>query len=720
MALCIPPYGWVPGVSGPPDWISAPASGGNPSLRDPRWVGAVRLSADAGGGEKFTVRAVADTATFRLFLSVLVQVDPSPDFQVADRLWIGFNPTLAGKTPRVLRLNYNNTSDEVNSSSLSAQLYEWGSGVWVNAGAAFPAWVTNTRVWKELAPARSWAFQMVIDMVGAGLISAADPTAAFGMFFQARVEAPAIVPNYKYPTGMPVIAPSAGVPGGLNGIINPATGSHWETFTHGGVCSPGVWIDPSRIGTNPTMNNTNRQIRINFLNTFFAKPQNDSPATVDIRARFRLANWGSAPLSNWRELSVTPEGAVTASSSGNLTMTWRPDPEILVQLPTPPGGTQDEVAFYTANVHQCMMVELEAVAGTVYFSRSGAVTNMDFVNASKFSRQAEISVRNLNDSFPLARRDVYIYVERVNMPVQIDGRTIEQYRHVQQLYRDVRDIDNDDFTHEQRLIAILEGDLRHLRFINFADAVGWARGAIQEGQLVVRGTLFDILQRFGIGADNLEGLIDRFEQPASTFVENLTYDEDGEPQIEAPVMAIIRILLDNLEYRGNATLPSLNYPPIEELEQVIPTVRYHVFHDSGLRTQVNGEWRPIVTSQPSFGYYMWLDHDVQQWELRLQNAEKVGENLYLIRPPTNGAVKVTTSIHAVETDEQNQIEPAEVIRPLPTYKEDVRQEVEGGVPPTQAPGCLEAIASLLEGFGPVGKTLAQLVRSFASGSSAPR
>jgi hypothetical protein len=718
MALCIPPFGWVPGVNGPPDWISA-APGGNPTLRDPRWVGAIRLSADAGGGEKFTIRAVADTATSRLFLSVLVQLDPSPAFQVADRLWIGFNPTLAGGTPRILRLNYNNTSAEANSSALSPQLYAWdvATSRWADAGAASPAWVTNTRVWKEDDGGRSWAFQMVINMVAAGLISAAAPTAPFGLFFQARVEAPAIVPNYKFPTGMPVINPSAGLPNGLDGIINPATASHWASFTHGGACDTGVWIDPSRIGTVATANNTIGEIRINQLNTFYANPRNDSAASVDIRARFRLANWGSAPESNWRDLNVTSQGTVAAKSNGNLTMTWRPDPAVDVQLPNPPGGTQNEVTFYTANRHQCMMVELEAAAGTVYFSRSSCVTNMNFVTTSKFSRQAEISVRNLNDSFPLARRDVYVYVERVNMPVKIDDRTREKYRQVQQIYRGVHDIDNDNFTHEQRMVAILAGDLRHLRFVNFSDAVGWVRSAIKEGQLVVSDALFDLLRGFGIDADNLEGLIDRYEQPARTFVENLTYDENGEPQIDAPVMAIIRILLDNLEYRGDVTLPPLNYPPLEQLEQVMPTVRYHVFHDSGLRTQVNGEWRPIVTSQPSFGYYMWLDHDVQQWELRLQNAEKVGENLYLIRPPTNGAVKVTTSIHAVEPDETNQIEPPEVIKTLPTYKEDVRLETGGDVPDNSAQGCLEAIASVLEGFGPVGRTLAQIVRSFGRRSS---
>lgn len=710
MALCIPEYGWVPHLSGPPDWISGAAAGGNPNLNDPRWVGALRVSADAGSGEKFTVRAVRNGS--QLFLSVLVQVDPSPAFQVADRLWIGLNPSLAGGTPRVLRFNYNNTSDEQNSSALSLQLYEWNGAAWT-AVMGVPAWLSNQRVWKEIGASRSWAYQMVIDTVGAGLTSAAAPTAAYGMFFQARVEAPAaMIANYRNPTSMPIIAPSAAEPTGL-AVVSPGTASHWQQFSSGAACDPGVWIDPTRIGTT---NAIPHQMKLNSVNTFRARPRNDSSAQVSISARFRLANWGSTPESNWRQIgAVTPAGAINASSDGQLDMTWRPDPAIDVQLPTPPGGTLDERTFYTANPHQCMMVELEAIAGTVSFSRSSCVRNMDFVPGSKFTRAAEISVRELNDGFPLPQRDVYVYVERVNMPEQIDRLTIAKYRKVQDIYQQVLDIEG-DITEEQRALAILEGDLRHLRYINIGDVVGWARGVAEAGLLVVRGTIADILQRFDIEPVDLYTLLGRYEPQIRQFIEGLTYDAKGQPQLDPRQRAFIRDLLSRLEYRGEETAPELTYPPIKELEEIMPTVRYHVFHDSGLRTQVNGAWRPIVTPQPSFGYHVWLDHDVQQWELRLQNAEKVGQNLYVIRPPTNGAVTVVTSIHAVEPGEQGQIEPPEVIVPLPTYKANARDERDGGTSTPQPNGCLEAVARFLEGLGPVGKSLAQLVRSFASGS----
>jgi hypothetical protein len=64
---------------------------------------------------------------------------------------------------------------------------------------------------------------------------------------------------------------------------------------------------------------------------------------------------------------------------------------------------------------------------------------------------------------------------------------------------------------------------------------------------------------------------------------------------------------------------------------------------------------------------------VQSWELRLHGAQKLRENFYLIRPPTEGSTRITTSIHAVQQGEENQIEPPEKIVPFPQYpRKDTR------------------------------------------------
>jgi hypothetical protein len=128
------------------------------------------------------------------------------------------------------------------------------------------------------------------------------------------------------------------------------------------------------------------------------------------------------------------------------------------------------------------------------------------------------------------------------------------------------------------------------------------------------------------------------------------------------------------------------------LERYLPTVKYHVYHDTGRISTRNGVNRPVLELQPSFGYHLWLDHDVQSWELRLQGAEKLAEDLYLLRPPTEGSTKLNTVIHAVQQGEEKQIDPPEKIVPFPKYP---RQDAKGG-----RGGCLSVL-------GPIGRGLAK-------------
>ena len=698
MALCIPNYGWVPRLSGPPDWYSGAASM-DTSLRDPRWVSALRLSADAGAGEKFTVRAVRRSSPDELFLSVLVQETATGSLDTTDYLYLGFNPGTA-TAATVLRLDYTETDEEEAATTFTTQAFTWSGSSW--SSGATPAWVTHTRVWRSLTPA-SWAFQMVIDLAAANLTNAAN--LEFGMCFQARVQAPPMEIRYRYPSTMPLITGSLSASG-----LNPSTSSHWQEFAFAGTgatCDPGVWIDASRIGTT---NTPPHEMNIFSNNTFRAEPRNDSASPAEIRARFRLANWGSAPEQAWRDLMVTPAATVGAGSDGILTQNWQP--QTTADVPLPGGGTQNEVDFYTAHTHQCMMVELEAASGTVYFSRNSTVRNMDFVPASKFVREAEISVRGLNDGYPKAQRDVYIFVERQNVPVIMNDETRRRYDWVRKTYRARSDI-AEKFSEEQRFVAIFQGDLRHLRYINFENFLQWTLGAFEQEQLILNDGLFELLRPFGIEGENAAQLIDRFADQARAYHEALQYDESGHPLFDPPVVGdVIQIILDNTVYQGPVTAPYVPPPSAEELEQFMPAVRYHVFRDTGVRNTVSGVVYPVVEPQASFGYYLWLDHEVQQWELRLQNADRVGDNLYLLRPPTNGEAQVRTVIHAVEEGEQDQIEPAEPIVAPPVYKPDIGDENDGD---TLMPGgCIGFLVRTLERLGPIGHSLAGFIRSLGS------
>jgi hypothetical protein len=71
--------------------------------------------------------------------------------------------------------------------------------------------------------------------------------------------------------------------------------------------------------------------------------------------------------------------------------------------------------------HQCMLVEL--FGPNLRFQNSSVYRNMNFVSASRFEREADVSVAGL-PAFPglTGKRDVYLYVEARNMPsVQFRG-----------------------------------------------------------------------------------------------------------------------------------------------------------------------------------------------------------------------------------------------------------------------------------------------------------
>jgi hypothetical protein len=115
-------------------------------------------------------------------------------------------------------------------------------------------------------------------------------------------------------------------------------------------------------------------------------------------------------------------------------------------------------------------------------------------------------------------------------------------------------------------------------------------------------------------------------------------------------------------------MPEMDGEILQSLTRIIPTFRYHVYRDSGDREQINGEWKPVLNAQPSFGYFAGFDHEVESWELRLEGAQKVGENWYLVSAPTNGVKQVVTGIHAVQPDERDMIAPPEPIVSLPKYQ----------------------------------------------------
>ncbi len=123
--------------------------------------------------------------------------------------------------------------------------------------------------------------------------------------------------------------------------------------------------------------------------------------------------------------------------------------------------------------------------------------------------------------------------------------------------------------------------------------------------------------------------------------------------------------------------------PMETFEELMPTYRVHAYHDTGARVTVGGTVYPVLEPQGSFGYHLFHQGQLEGWAHNLSGAEKIAENIYLIRVPNNGVAQVETIIQAVEPGEQRL--PPEPIVPRPTYTEnDARQ------------GCLSLLLALLK------------------------
>ena len=126
-----------------------------------------------------------------------------------------------------------------------------------------------------------------------------------------------------------------------------------------------------------------------LVNVFSAQPFNSTPANAQGSARFRLANWGIPGATDWATIqhasllpelaNPTPEGSVIAEMFGDLKMDW--------QL------SYKESCIYSKARHQCIHVDLDSTDPLTRFKNKSMQRNMDFVAASTFEQEAEISGR---------------------------------------------------------------------------------------------------------------------------------------------------------------------------------------------------------------------------------------------------------------------------------------------------------------------------------------
>src|SRR4051812_1280862 len=98
MSVHIPEGGGVPGISGPPDWLSA-APTGNVALDDVRWLNAEKFTFEDGASSAASgVRAVYGTVSGQQYIFVTFRAGFAPSMSDQfDRVYFGLRKTRENK-----------------------------------------------------------------------------------------------------------------------------------------------------------------------------------------------------------------------------------------------------------------------------------------------------------------------------------------------------------------------------------------------------------------------------------------------------------------------------------------------------------------------------------------------------------------------------------------------------------------------------------------------
>lgn len=475
---CIPLARSVPGFSGdPPDWwTSGQTLGFAYTPEDPRWLGAVSHDYGMGSTSKAEFRALYKVINGRthMYLSWYVKVSPQTDPN-NNVLYIGlFSPGEMNATIIKFILKAFTTKDEEEDIIKPKPENEGGVDYYTPSviqgngttdweTVSVPPWVTDkTRVWIKGDNPYYWAVQMVIPIDndfndGINISN----TSSFRMWYYIQVGVKS--PDHEHCPIIPYTWPRTEIEDSTEyiyteGIEDDLTPTYPDPSTWAEVslqnpepdisCQVGISISASQIGTTGTINNS--KIDLEGNNKFYAKPINYSTVSVPpkiISATFRIANWGSQvgdlTSDSWE---VIPGGLDVPDTSGingyghpagyegNITFKWKLDRNNNEHCPfVGKDGVPGRIAgdpncpneSPTRTLHQCVSVKLTGPG--LNFIRDSAYRNMDFVDASKFSRKAEISVIGLPSLQSSDKRDVYLYIEQRNMPKFTSPSQTEKY-----------------------------------------------------------------------------------------------------------------------------------------------------------------------------------------------------------------------------------------------------------------------------------------------------
>jgi len=453
--ICLPEAWGVPNLNGLP-MNNGPIWWGTSAtimtrLDDPRWRGAV--SEDHNGEATFRALHRTGVSTDTLFLSWTVKIDNYP-LDVAslsanppsgDQLVIGFKQK--SDKAIIIHLGLGATSLGDATDYAARKVYTWDETTLT--GISVPQWIVDaTRTWisVDVNNKPQWTIQMVVPISAAGIgtgINLDLGSKQSQMFYALLVKWPGSYVEYNWGTA------SAIRDNGLNTVSYPDTTPVWGKVSWGtsSNCAGDVALDANQIGVDIGTSALDYQIKVKYppdhndvQNKVTARPRNISATDIAagrIQGDFYLSNYGSQimdptlPGSFWQKISPVPptSTAITAGDLGFIQIA----PPFIVDDAVRCLYIDDMSVCNPAGIRdQCILVQLSEVTPaspspgplqpTLVFRNQSAYMNMTFTKASTLRHRAQISVGGLK---PLddgrTTRDVYLYVETVNMPARTSG-----------------------------------------------------------------------------------------------------------------------------------------------------------------------------------------------------------------------------------------------------------------------------------------------------------
>jgi hypothetical protein len=657
----------LPGQSGPPKWFgTAGGTDWRPELNDPRWAAATArrfgtyntTSASTGSLDEALYRVLYHSGT--LYVSVQMLVDPwvAVDDTI-DYVYFGFDKGSAGNHAWALgvRPNRDVAASPVAAPAASVPAdsplpYDTNAGTfndwyespdgsvtgWDDVANKHPgskaAFLSDVATWRN-AVGGTWAITFKVDINALGITSAAGPLRLF--IGTRRTHMDGTLVNF----GSSTLAADADTVGysALDGAITiiPKDRTTWTQFTPPGfgACSPGAYITPLLIGT---LSGTSLTSSIQacapscpgsppgcvvcpaggIANTFEARVQNVPNTGINhaVRAKFRIAEWGSTianwQFAGWKNVDGIPDTIFTDDVSTLINPPWSWSYDAVASQGTvsftctaPLGGYCPQLSNADGYKHQCMLVELASgpVAG-VQFTTSAVYRNMNFTGLSKNVSPATISIKGLEKVTGKAMdRDVYLYVQRLNMPDH--GEKPQWLKHT-------------SMADTRRYVEMPPRLPRPIVFTPKDARTGKSGKA-------------------GANAKNNAAAPNAAEAAAAA------------------------------EKKPTGLLPRVFDVPTLTGEQALatawPTYKVFPYYDTGRTTKVRGKTYKVVEPMVPFGFHM--DHEGPLYgfthELRgLEKAAltKIADDYYKVHIPNEGSVRLETMLTAEE-------QPKKVVRETP-------------------------------------------------------